>query len=54
LIIMQTNNSKDFDGHVNVCSSVEDMQTRYPLSKTVYVGSMVTPAYTRYMQIGYK
>ena len=54
LIIMQTNNNINFDGHVNVCSSVEDMQTKYPLTKTHYAGSMQTPAYTRYMQIGYK
>ncbi len=54
LIIMQTNNNINFDGHVNVCSSVEDMQTKYRLTKTHYAGSMQTPAYTRYMQIGYK
>lgn len=54
LIAMQTNNSREFDGHINVCDSTEHMQTRYPLSNTLYVGEMQTPAYTRYMQIGYK
>ena len=54
LIIMQTNNSPDFDGHVNTCDSIEEMQARYPLSDTVYVGSITTPAYTRFMQIGYR
>ena len=54
LCIMQTNNSENFEGHINTCSSIEDMQTKYPLTKTHYVGSMITPAYTRYMQIGYK
>jgi len=54
LIIMQTNNSQEFDGHINVCYNVDNMQEKYPLSKTYFVGSMVTPAYTRFMQIGYK
>ena len=54
LIVMQTNNSTEFDGHVNVCSSIEHMQELYPLSYTAYVGEMQTPAYTRYMQIGFK
>ena len=54
LIIMQTNNSEEFEGHINTCESVEAMQEKYPLSKTLYVGELVTPAYTRFMQIGYK
>lgn len=54
LIIMQTNNSPNFPGHINTCDSVEDMQSKYPLSKTLFAGEMVTPVYTRYMQIGYK
>lgn len=54
LIIMQSNNSPDFDGHINICNSVEDMQEKYPLSVTNFVGELVTPAYTRFMQIGYK
>ena len=54
LIIMQTNNSDEFEGHINTCESVEEMQLKYPLSETRYVGELITPAYTRYMQIGYK
>ena len=54
LIIMQTNNSTEFDGHINVCHTISEMQEKYPLSKTLYCGEMTTPAYTRYMQIGYK
>ena len=54
LIIMQTNNSPDFEGHINVCANLEEMQEKYPLSTTHYVGEMITPAYTRFMQIGYK
>jgi len=54
LVIMQTNNSPDFDGHINICDSVSDMQSKYPLSDVKFSGELVTPAYTRYMQIGYK
>jgi hypothetical protein len=54
LIVMQTNNSPDFDGHINICEDVEHMRIKYPLTKTHFVGQLVTPAYTRYMQIGYK
>ena len=51
---MQTNNSEEFDGHINPCYTVKEMQDKYPLSNTLYVGEMITPAYTRFMQIGYK
>ena len=54
LIVMQTNNSEDFDGHINPCSDIEHMRIKYPLTKTHFVGQLVTPAYTRFMQIGYK
>lgn len=54
LIIMQTNDSEEFDGHINPCYTASEMQAKYPLSDTLYIGKMVTPVYTRYMQIGYK
>jgi len=54
LIIMQTNNSEEFEGHVNTCKSIDEMQLKYPLTNPLYVGELITPAYTRYMQIGYK
>jgi hypothetical protein len=54
LVIMQTNNSTEYPDHINTCSSVEEMQERYPLTNTLYAGELVLPVYTRYMQIGYK
>lgn len=54
LIIMQTNNSDEFEGHINPVKNCEEMQDMYPLKECMYVGEMVTPAYTRFMQIGYK
>lgn len=54
LIVMQTNNSKGFDGHINVCYTIEEMAEKYPLSNIHYIGALKTPAYTRFMQIGFK
>lgn len=54
LIVMQTNNFKDWHEHVNCVTSVKDMQEKYPLSNTLYVGELITPSYIRYMQIGFK
>lgn len=53
LIVMQTNDNPEFEGHINVCASLSEMQTRYPLSTTLYAGELVTPVYTRFMQVGY-
>ena len=54
LVVMQTNNSEEFAGHINPVKSVQEMQDMYPLKDTIYVGEMITPAYTRFMQIGHK
>jgi len=54
LIVMQTNNFKEWHEHVNCVTSVKDMQEKYPLTKTVYAGELIMPNYTRYMQLGFK
>lgn len=54
LIVMQTNNSAQYEGHINTCDSQFEMWDKYPLSDRLYSGSLTTPAYTRFMQIGYK
>lgn len=54
LIVMQTNNSPQYEGHINTCESIEDMANKYPLDRVLFSGELVTPAYTRFMQIGYK
>ena len=53
LVIMQSNNSSRYQGHINCVDSIEHMQSQYPMRDILYVGEMITPAYTRYMQIGY-
>jgi hypothetical protein len=54
LIIMQTNDSPQYDGHINICASEFDMWDKYPMSERIFSGVLETPAYTRFMQIGYK
>lgn len=54
LIAMQTNDSEGYAGHINTCKSIEEMFEKYPMRKRMYAGIMRTPAYTRFMQIGYK
>lgn len=54
LVIMQTNNSEHFDGHINVCASRAEMRERYPMSEVLFEGKLELPIYTRYMQIGFK
>ena len=54
LIAMQTNDSEGYAGHINTCKSIEEMFEKYPMEKRLYAGIMKTPAYTRFMQIGYK
>lgn len=53
LVIMQSNNNPRFKGHINCVDSVETMKAQYPMKNVMYAGSMTTPAYTRFMQIGY-
>lgn len=54
LIILQTNDSAGYDGHINICKDLADVKTKYPMSTVLYAGQLQTPAYTRFMQIGYK
>jgi hypothetical protein len=54
LVILQTNDNGNFDGHINTCQSQEEMHERYPMSKILFSGGLKTPIYTRYMMIGYK
>jgi len=54
LLVIQTNNFKEWHEHVNCVHSIEAMQEKYPLTTTLYVGELITPKYSRYMIIGYK
>ena len=54
LVCMQTNSNSELEGHCNTVNSISELQQQYPMSKTLMVGEMHMPTYTRYMQIGYK
>lgn len=54
LVVMQTNDSPDYEGHINTCTDLAEMHSKYPMTKRLYSGALITPAYTRFMQIGYR
>lgn len=54
LVILQTNDSEGYDGHINTCKSLEEVKQKYPMRQIKYAGQLTLPAYTRFMLIGYK
>lgn len=54
LIILQTNDSEGYDGHINTCANLDEVKQKYTMSKIKYAGQLSLPAYTRFMLIGYK
>lgn len=54
LVILQTNDSEKYEGHINTCQTLDEVDRKYPMSKVLFSGYMVTPLYTRFMKIGYK
>lgn len=54
LIVMQTNDNPQFEGHINTCNHIDEMMLKYPMSKTLFIGKLTLPNYSRLMQIGYK
>ncbi len=54
LIILQTNDQKQYQGHINPCENMEAVRAKYPMRTVYYSGELKTPAYTRYMLVGKK
>ena len=54
LLIIQSNNSEEFEGHINTCDNLDEFNNKYPLKTEYMCGEMITPAYTRFMKIGFK
>ena len=54
LLIIQSNNSEEFEGHINTCDNLDEFIQKYPLKTQLMCGKLSTPAYTRFMQIGFK
>lgn len=53
LVIMQTNSNPNLDGHINICTDIEDVKQRYPMQPGNIAVQFEMPDYTRFMQIGY-
>ena len=53
-IILQTNDTDTYEGHINTCANMEAVKKKYPLKRIFFEGEMQTPDYTRYMLVGKK
>lgn len=51
-VILQSNNYREGNGHVNCVDSEEELDYQSGLSKILYKGKLAMPMYTRYMIIG--
>lgn len=54
LVILQNNNYKEIDDHINCVDSVKEFGETAPMSNLLYEGELVLSLYSRYMRIGYK
>lgn len=54
LCVLQSNNYREVDDHINCVDSPQELARQYELSHTYYTGSLDFPTYTRFMVIGKK
>jgi len=54
IVILQSNDFIDGDGHVNCMTDLEEFKEVYPLTEMWYDGSMTFPKYKRFMLVGVK
>lgn len=54
LIVVQSNNDPNLEGHINTCASFEEFDKKYPMRDAVAQGTLTLPNYTRFMKIGFK
>jgi len=54
LVILQNNDSKIDDDHVNNINSLDEMKAQAPMEKILFEGVLRLPDYNRFMLIGYK
>ena len=54
LIILQSNNYKVIEEHVNCVSSLNEFKTHVMFDELVFEGELKLEKYIRYMLIGYK
>lgn len=54
LVILQTNNYKDIEEHINCVKDVDEFVEQTPMSQRLFHGELETPNYKRFMTFGYK
>ena len=53
-VVLQSNNYRTVEDHINCVDSCDELVEQYELSHTYYTGSLDFPTYTRFMVIGKK
>lgn len=53
-VVIQGNNFYEIEDHVNTSDSLDEFDAKSPMSKTLYLGELELPKYTRFMKIGIK
>lgn len=52
ILMLQSNNFGDGDGHTNCVNSIDEFEKQTPMTNVWFSGELVLPKYTRYMRIG--
>jgi len=54
IVILQSNDSFEEEGHINAVANLDDFTSMYPLSEIYYAGQLELEKFTRFMLIGVK
>jgi hypothetical protein len=54
LVIIQSNNFKEIEEHINTVNSEDELVAQFPMTTLLFKGTLVTDRYDRYMVVGYK
>lgn len=54
LVILQSNDSFDEEGHINPATNLDEFKTMYPMKTIYYSGEIQLPKFKRFMLIGEK
>jgi hypothetical protein len=54
LVVLQSNNFKEGDGHINCVESIEEFKEQAPMSVSYFEGTLNLSNYNRFMLIGLK
>jgi len=54
IVVLQSNNYFEVEGHINCSNSLEEFVNQTPMSHVYYDGELFLDKYTRYMRIGIK